>query len=133
MKLVAELKDSGHQSEYLDRLRERVPAYQARNDIQLEIVQEMASALGRAEDKVNLALLKVELEGDALDLLLAKHHRDQTWELQMRTCIDAFNRLRDEAVTALWELTVHREAIGFRRDHRIHEHYPIPPRRKPIS
>lgn len=40
--------------------------------------------------------------------------------------IEAFNRQRREAERYLWELTIHREALGFRRNEILREHYPIP-------
>jgi len=120
-KLVEELRAQGHESPYLDRLRERLPKGGSLEDLQREILQEMASALGRAEDKVNVALLELEVQGKTIDAMPADVDRSKA--------IAAFNRKRDDAVRALWELRVHREALGFRRNDKLAELYPIPPKR----
>src|SRR5262245_17405185 len=49
--LVTELKDRGYQSPYLDRLRSRLDVGQAQATLELEIVQEIAAALGRTAAK----------------------------------------------------------------------------------
>jgi hypothetical protein len=48
--LVRQLTDAGYESPYLDRLRARVDPAQAQDTLEQEIIREMASALGRAED-----------------------------------------------------------------------------------
>lgn len=122
-KLVDHLHATGHESPYLDRLRARIPVGGAVADVQREILQEMASALGRAEDKVNIALLELEVQGKAIDAL------DVHDEARPRA-IARFDALRERAMRALWELRVHREALGFRRNERLAELYPIPPKRR---
>ncbi|WP_437897302.1 hypothetical protein [Sorangium sp. So ce124] len=124
-KLVEQLKDQGHKSPYLDRLRQRLPAV-GRTDLAGEILREMASALGRSEDKVNVALLELELQGIALDELALRQGADSTERAEM---IVAFNRQREVAARAVWELRVHREALGFRRNDDLAAIYPIPPKR----
>ena len=49
-RLVDELISRNHASPYLDRLRERLAAHDTPASIEAELVQEMASALGRTED-----------------------------------------------------------------------------------
>ena len=126
-KLVEDLQAKGHRSPYLDRLRERLPpgvgVGGAVADLQREILQEMASALGRAEDKVNLALLELDVQGKAIDALTPSDEARPS-------AIAKFDRLREQAIRALWELRVHREALGFRRNERLAELYPIPPKRR---
>lgn len=121
-KLVEQLKSDGFKSPYLDRLRERLPAH-GQMDLAREILQEMASALGRAEDKVNLALLELDVQGRALDAL-------SPGAPTRAAKVAAFNEKRSAAAKALWELRVHREALGFRRNDGLAELYPIPPRRE---
>jgi hypothetical protein len=118
--LVRTLADAGHQSPYLDRLRARVDPSRAQDDLETEIRAEIAAALGRAEDKVNAALLRLELAGRDLDTAADGDRRQRTAD---------FNALREEALHARWELLVHREAVGFRRNGMLDELYPIPPRR----
>lgn len=118
--LVRTLTDAGHESPYLDRLRARVDPARAQSDLETEIRAEIAAALGRAEDKVNAALLRLELAGRALDDALGPDRPARTTD---------FNARRTDALHARWELLVHREAVGFRRNGVLDELYPIPPRR----
>lgn len=122
-KLVEELKDSGHQSVYLDRLRERLNVSASQDDLKKEILREMASALGRAEDKVNVALLRLELLEARIEGLRTEERSGPELEAE----VDAFNAQRKEALHSLWELTIHREALGFRRNEILKEFYPVPP------
>jgi len=119
--LVRELKDSGYESPYLDRLRARLDPAEAVSRLEAEIVQEMAQALGRTEDKLNYALLRVELAGRALDAA-----PDDAARLDL---VAAFNARRAEAIDARRNLAIHREAIGIRRNRVLEEIYPIPPKR----
>lgn len=121
LKLVRELKDTGYESPYLDRLRARLDPAEAVARLETEIVQEMAQALGRTEDKLNYALLRLELAGREVD----RASDDTTRE----TLVQAFNARRAEAIDARRNLAIHREAIGFRRNKVLEEVYPIPPRR----
>ncbi|MEW5852797.1 MAG: hypothetical protein AB2A00_28700 [Myxococcota bacterium] len=131
--LVEELKAQGHQSPYLDRLRERLPATFNTFDLQREMLQEMAHALGKAEDKVNLALLKLELRERDVVAQERAEPKDAAWRRELNARITAYNAQRDEAVTLLWELTVHREAIGLRCDQNFRDYYPVPPPRHHVG
>ncbi len=126
-KLAEELKNSNYKSPYLDRLRGRLPSAAPMNDLMAEILQEMASALGRAEDKVNGALLMLEVTGKKIDALEASGKEGRRAEI--RELVGEFNALREQAKVAVWELRVHREALGFRRNDELEELYPIPPKR----
>lgn len=120
-RLVRELKDTGYESPYLDRLRARLDPAEAVARLETEIVQEMAQALGRTEDKLNYALLRLELAARAIDEApdpLVRYDR-----------VKEFNTLRDEAIQARRNLQIHREAIGIRRSRMLDDLYPIPPRR----
>ncbi len=118
--LVRELTTAGHESPYLDRLRQRLDVEQAHHALEQEIIAEMASALGRAEDKVNAALLRMELAAAAVATAA-----DET---QRRLRRLAFNARRDEALRARWELVIQRESVGLRRNDVLEALYPIPPR-----
>lgn len=122
--LVRTLRDRGHESPYLDRLRARLDAFQAMDDLEAEILREKAAALGRAEDKINAALLELELIERDLD---ARPVDDPARGER----IAAYNRQRDVAARAVWELQVHREALGLYRHDALRELYPVPPRRRP--
>ncbi len=131
-RLVEELRQSGHQSPYLERLKDRLPTGGPMRDLAREILREMASSLGRAEDKVNASLLRIELHAREIETLLAAPERDDDWRRAVNARIHEHNRERDVALGCLWELRVHREALGFRQNHDLGEHYPIPPKREPI-
>jgi hypothetical protein len=120
-KLVRELKDTGYESPYLDRLRARLDPAEAISQLETEIVQEMAQALGRTEDKLNYALLRLELAGRALDAAADEAERAER--------VRDFDARRAEALEARRNLVIHREAIGIRRNKVLEEIYPIPARR----
>ncbi len=59
--LVRELRDSGYDSPYLARLRARIDVAAAQEQLEKEILREIAQALGRSGEKVDVALLRLEL------------------------------------------------------------------------
>jgi hypothetical protein len=119
--LVRELTDAGFESVYLDRLRARVDVAQAQASLEKEIIGEMAAALGRAEDKLIGALLRLEVAGRALAATDA-------CDYERRAAV--YDARHAEATSARWELVIHREAVGIWRNEVIEELYPIPPRRR---
>jgi hypothetical protein len=118
-KLAAELVENGIESKYLARVQARVTPEERLETVEQEILQEMAGALGRSEDRVNLALAELELLG-------ARHQRAAPGERS--ALVSAFNAQRIVAQAKLRELLIHREAVGFRRNQILSELYPIPPR-----
>jgi hypothetical protein len=118
--LVRELRDSGIESPYLDRLRARHDVAAAQEELEKEIIHEMAQALGRAGEKVDVALLRLDLAGKALAAATDDGERARL--------AAAFNALRDAALTARHELRIHREAVGIRQNDALDREYPIPPR-----
>jgi hypothetical protein len=121
-RLVTGLKERGYESVYLDRLEQRLDVEAAHEVLEQEIVAEMAAALGRSAAKVDLALLRLELAARDID---AAADDDERARLVAR-----FNALRAEALRARHELAIHREAVGFRRNHELDRLYPVPgPRR----
>jgi hypothetical protein len=119
--LVTALTDSGHQSPYLDRLRQRLDVEQAHATLEREIVQEIAAALGRTASKLDHALLELELAGKDLDAAVTPDER--------AACAARFDALRAHALRARHELLIHREAVGIRRNDVLEQLYPVPPRR----
>ena len=121
--LVRELRDSGIESPYLDRLRARLDPARAQGELEKELVREMALALGRTEDKLNVALLRLELGLQGL----ARAADDE----ERARCTAHVRGLRAEALRARHELLIHREAVGIRRNECLETIYPIPalPRR----
>ncbi len=124
--LVRELRDAGYESPYLDRLRARYDVYAAQEELEKEIIREMAAALGRAGEKVDYALLRLELAGKALAAATAS--TAVTDPEERARLVAAFNALRAEAIDARLELRIHREAVGIRRNDDLDREYPIPPR-----
>jgi DNA-binding helix-hairpin-helix protein with protein kinase domain len=122
--LVESLSDTEFESPYLDRLRSRVEIAQERSSLEREIVQEMAQALGKAEDKVNVALLELQLIEQKLAIASGEGERGHL--------IASFNTQRDRAKQVLRELVIHREALGMHRNEILREFYPIP-ERKPFG
>lgn len=119
--LVTELTDSGYQSPYLDRLRQRLDVEQAHATLEQEIVAEIAAALGRTAAKLDHALLRLEVAG-----------RELGRAADPAACAEAaarFETLRRDALQARHELLIHREAVGIRRNELLGTLYPIPPRR----
>ena len=119
-RLVAALKERGVESVYLDRLAQRLDVEAAHEVLEQEIVAEMAAALGRSAAKVDLALLRLELAGREVDA--------SDGDARV-AAVARFNELRAEALRARHELAIHREAVGFRRNHELERFYPIPSRR----
>src|SRR5262245_7331066 len=115
-RLLAELASNQGASPRLERLRERFPNAGSHASLARELLQEMASALGRAEGKVEASLGRLELESRAIEELVLASPHDDTWRTAMNARIAAFNRERDVALHCRWELLVHREALGFRRN-----------------
>jgi hypothetical protein len=126
-RLAAELADHGVESSYLARVRARVGgAEQNLQALEAEIAGEIAAALGRSEEKLNLALAELELRGAKLARLRARGADSA----ELAVAIDAFNSQRGLAQKRLLELVIHREAAGFRRNRAVYELYPIPPAEK---
>ncbi|HEX4355762.1 MAG TPA: hypothetical protein VHZ95_22700, partial [Polyangiales bacterium] len=123
-KLAAELTEHGIDSKYLARVEARVTPEEQLDKLQREIAEEMASALGRSGDKVDLALAELELHEARFDRAVR-----QGASLAERSALaDAFNAQRLLAQRRLRELLIHREALGFRRNQILNELYPIPPK-----
>ncbi len=118
--LVRNLTESGFESPYLERLRSRVDVMPDRKSLEQELLQEMAQALGRACDKVDLGLLELQLIERRIEQQLDAAERDRL--------VDAFNQQRARVRGYFRELVIHREALGiFHNDH-LKQHYPIPPK-----
>lgn len=118
-RLLERLISSGYESPYLDRLRHHVGPQASQEMLEAEIAQEIASALGRAGAKVDLLLLKLDLARKAFEEAEGSEKDQRAGEHEA---------LRQQALTARWELQVHQEAAGFRRSHRrLEQVYPVPP------
>ena len=129
-RLVESLDSRGFESRYLDRLMDRLGTHATQvamgdgfQALQREMIEEMAYALRRAEDKVNLALLHCDLALEAI-----RENTDPTAEAALEA---SFNEHREKARRARWEFSVHREALGMRGHRILEELYPIPRLERP--
>jgi hypothetical protein len=123
-KLAAELIEHGVESKYLARVTARVTPEQQLETLEAEIVQEMAGALGRTEDRLNLALAELELH-------MARYRRalhDGVHGAKLSELVEVYNRQRAVAEERFRALLIQREAVGFRRNQILNELYPIPPK-----
>lgn len=117
--LVDQLEAEEFDSPYLDRLRERYESVTSRHTLERELIEEMAYALGRAEDKVNVALLRL----DVLD----RERAQATEPAERAELAQRFNAQRREAQRSIRDLMIHREALGLRRHEALSNLYPVPP------
>lgn len=118
--IVKKLKSEGFESEYLDRLSARVDAEEEEHRLEAEIRAEVASALGRAGAKVDLAFLEMQVARRDVDAATTEAER---WD-----AVERFNAMRAAAEQARLELRIHREAVGFRRNEDLSRMYPLPPK-----
>jgi hypothetical protein len=125
-KLAAELAEQGVESVYLERIRRRVDAEQELRQLEHELAGEMARALGRSEDVLNLALAELDL----LEARFARLRQTATSAQLVTEAAEAFNAQRELAEKRLRDLVIHREAVGFRRNQQLYELFPIPPRKR---
>ena len=124
---VESLKDRNFESPYLRQLEARLNGPLAikgvlRPNIEQEIIDEMAFALRQAEEKLTLALLRVDVAAAEID--------QATDAATRRERIEQFNTERDKAARIRWEFVVHREALGLTRHDVLKAMYPIPPKKR---
>ncbi|HEX6240308.1 MAG TPA: hypothetical protein VFZ61_05425, partial [Polyangiales bacterium] len=70
-KLASDLAEQGGDSVYMERIRRRVDAEQELKQLEHELAGEIARALGKTEDALNLALAELELHEARFAQLLA--------------------------------------------------------------
>ncbi len=128
-RLAGEVADVRIDAERIGRLRARIDSSGGVDAVEEELKRECASALGRAEDKVLAALKELEALGRAVDDAETMP-RDDMWEARVDERVEAFNLQRKAADRLLWELRIHREAIGVRRHDILARVYPLPPPRR---
>jgi hypothetical protein len=89
----------------LDPARVRVDPRQALSEVQRELLEEMAGALGRAERRVK----------EAIAALTTLERGSPAWHAQ-----------RERALALRRDLAIHREALRFPPDPRFYEEHRIP-------
>jgi hypothetical protein len=107
-------------------------ALQALSPLDREMLGEMAATLGRAGEKVEGALSRVEELGREADALAVAARAGSADASSVRQKLEAFNAAIDRAETCIWELVVLREALGIRRHETIPRVYPVPRRRRVV-
>jgi len=98
----------------------RVDPSVGQEELEREIMREIAAALGRSAEKVEAALARLEAGRCAIDAATDEDARQRA--------VDAFEDLRAAALRARHDLLIHREAVGFRRNGMLEAMYPIPRR-----
>ena len=129
--LLESLKEDALEANYRDRVHGRLTARKrdGLGNLQRELLAEMASALGRAEARVleSLAeLRRVEAELVEIERGVESGDRERS-EIDPR--LSAFEACYAVAERRLWELMVHREALGLFRHDVLARHYSLPPKR----
>ena len=119
--LVEDLKRPEHDDPYLERLARRFDTGNDARSLQRELIEEMGSALKRAEAKLVTAIEACVRAGDELDGAGDSASREAARA--------RYESRRSEAQRARWELVIHREALGLYRHDDVDHHHRIPPRR----
>lgn len=122
--LASELLAHGVDSPYLARLQAHAHVEDRLEVVNVEHHQEMASALGRSEFRVNLAFVELDVCRARYDAALGRGAN----AAELARLVMAFNVQRQVVNQRLRELLIHREAIGFHRNEILEELYPLQPK-----
>ena len=104
-----------------------------------EIIQERAEVLGRAGERLALALNQLKAIESIIDIKMESlsdpGSKSRRAELigDINGEIRHYNEAREYAKLRYYYLIVTREAMGFRRHKSVEEVYSIPPKKKPLS
>lgn len=93
----------------------------AHERVERELVQEKASALGRAGERLEAALAVVAAIGRCLDATVDPEERGRV--------LDRYEAARARALHARLALLIQREAVGLRSHRAVDQQFPEPPRR----
>jgi hypothetical protein len=116
--VAARLKAEGYETATLERLKTVLDPEAHHRQLEAEVHQEMAFALGRTGRKLELALAALEAATVALDN--AAPAADEAAALAVYTVA------RQAALDARRDLVIHREAIGIRDSRELADRYPHP-------
>lgn len=131
-KLVDGMTSREIRSPYLDNLQTRAAARQGKGGIeavQAEILREMADSYSRAQRRVDAEFGALRRLEEQLGEVTEGKRSGAKREIIRLT--KAFNEQRSVAERRLWELRVHREALGFSNNDKLRRDYPLPPK-KPV-
>lgn len=115
------VKNTDVTNPYLEQIRETHDPSLHLKTLEDEVRGTMGKALGKQGAKIHRALTKMHAERqeyDALMLQQQQQHQNQPpnntqSNVAVQECIKRHNQYRQEAITARWELMVHRQAVGF--------------------
>lgn len=116
------VKNTDLTNPYLEAIRKTHDPIQHIKTIEDELKSTIGRALGKQGQKI---LRAVHAMQEQLKLLEEKRHDPDE---QLQSIVDRYNQYREEAMTARWELTVHRQAAGFiiGNHQYVTDAYPIP-------
>ncbi len=108
------VKDTDVTNEYLEQIRETHDPSLHLKTLEEEVRGTMGKALGKQGAKITKALTKMMEERRYYDgLVQQQQQQHDPSSLELEKCIQRHNQYRQEAITARWELMVHRQAVGF--------------------
>jgi len=118
----------GYDSVYLERINKKVSIDNHFDDIEHEVLAEMAAAVRQTDQKLNFAMLTMQIAEEELDVAVEKCVKDE----EETALVAKFNEARKTAEEMRRNLMIHRQSCGFTTDnHRmIMKLYPIPERRR---
>jgi len=112
------VKNISVNNQYLEHIREsHDPSLQLKT-IEDELKGTIGKALGKAGEKVNRAVQCMHEQKYLYHQCLQKYQEsgndnDSMKQEEITTIVSRYNEYRKQAIQARWELTVHRQAIGF--------------------
>jgi hypothetical protein len=115
--VAARLKAEGYETATLERLKTVLDPEAHHRQLEAEVHQEMAFALGRTGRKLELALAALEAATVALD---------NAAPADEAAALAVYSVARQAALDARRDLVIHREAIGIRDSRELADRYPIP-------
>ena len=124
-RMVKNTKDVSNK--YVNHIRETHDPTLHIKTLEEEIRGTMGEALGRQGDKIQAALKAMQKERDSYDRLLEEEQHCPLWTKKLVECAKRHNANRKQAMTARWELIVHRQAVGMIvNNHKfVHDMFPI--------
>lgn len=123
--MVKNTKDVSNK--YVIQIRETHDPTLHMKTLEEEIRGTMGEALRKQGDKIQAALQAMLKERDSYDRLLEEDQHCPLWSNKLVECAKRHNEYRKQAITARWELVVHRQAVGMIvNNHKfVHDIFPI--------
>lgn len=115
--VVARLQAEGYEAANLERLKATLDVEAQHRELEAEVHQEMAFALGRTGARLERALEALEAASQAVEAASAEDRG---------AALATFEAARQIALDARLDLLIHREAIGIGDNRDLDDRYPIP-------